>query len=622
MKKGFLLSAIICLLSSLAYSQISLTQFSTGLATPVDIKNCGDDRLFVLEQKGLIQILDTMGIKYASPFLDIQTRVLLGSEQGLLGLAFAPDYESSGYFYVNYTARPNGETRISRFRTSTTNPDSADANSEEILLRINQPFSNHNGGHLAFGPDGYLYIGTGDGGSGGDPGNRAQNTDSLLGKILRLAVSPTNPTYSIPPTNPFAFNTSQGRPEIWAVGMRNPWRWSFDKITGDLWIGDVGQDVQEEVDFIPAGTTDYLNLGWKCWEGMNQYSSGGSCGPFSNYWAPVRTYNHPTGCSITGGYIYRGTKYNDIFGKYFYTDYCVSNIHYLLPNGLGGFADTDLGNLGATSVIAFGVDKNNELYCSTSGGKIYRFSSADCTPVASITNGVDSITDCGVGSVILRGWANSEYSRNWYFNGSLIASDTSQVEATQDGDYVLEVMNGACMNSDTIHVSLVTGFSVSFSGLDTLYCVYNSNALMFPNILGGTFSGDGVNLASFNPSVAGLGLHNVTYSYTDNTGCTYSHSQDVFVDECLGVVDNKWLNTISLFPNPSTGNFNLNLFSRSQRTITMSLVNEVGQIVFTSEYVIGIGESAISIDRSLSQGIYFLKLSEGNDVTVKKIVVQ
>ncbi len=220
-----------CYVSS---AQISMATFATGLSEPVDIKNCGDERLFVVEQEGYIYILDTAGTKLTTPFLNIQTRVKYGSEQGLLGLAFPPDYRASGYFYVNYTAQTRGNTRISRFHVTPLDSNIADPNSEEILLEIYQPYSNHNGGHLAFGADGYLYIGTGDGGSGGDPQNRAQNPDSLLGKMLRIEVDPSYTGYKIPPTNPYVCSSSPGAPEVWALGLRNPWRFSFDQGNGDL----------------------------------------------------------------------------------------------------------------------------------------------------------------------------------------------------------------------------------------------------------------------------------------------------------------------------------------------------------------------------------------------------
>ena len=264
---------------------------------------------------------------------------------------------------------------------------------------------------------------------------------------------------------------------------------------------------------------------------------------------------------------------------------------------------------------------NGELYCAGSS-KVYRFSSADCTPVASITNGTDTITDCGRGYVNLNCAFSNNYFYNWYADGVLFNSDTSTVQVATAGDYVVEVINGACVNRDTIHVDLVTGLNVTFSGLDTLYCVYNSTAFLFPNILGGTFTGPGISLASFNPSVAGEGTHTIIYTYTDATGCIYADSQVVRVDLCVGVPENKWLNTVSVFPNPSNGDFNLQFFSKTDRHLNMTITNNVGQIVSSEQYVIGAGESSISIDQSLAKGIYFLKFSEGDDVAVKKIVIQ
>lgn len=603
------------------FSQITLTSFATGLSSPVDIKNCGDNRLFIVEQRGMIQILDTNGVKNSTPFLDIVSRVLLSSEQGLLGLAFAPDFATSGYFYVNYTSRPNGTTTISRFHVDPSTPDQADASSEDTLLTIYQPYSNHNGGHIAFGPDGYLYIGMGDGGLGGDPGNRAQNPDSLLGKMLRIYVDPSIPHgYLIPSDNHFASDTTQGRPEIWAMGTRNPWRWSFDNATGDLWIGDVGQDSVEEVDYVPAGTTQFLNFGWKCWEGNRQYTTSGSCLPFSSYYAPVWTYRHTAGCSITGGYIYRGAKYQELFGKYFYTDYCISNIHYLEHNG-NVFTDTNLGGLGASTVVSFGIDRWGELYCSTGGGGVYKFSSGDCTPVASINNGNDTITDCGTGAVELFNPAGNNIHYTWSFGGNTIATDTNRVLASQPGYYVLTADKNGCTNTDSIYVDFVTPMNISFSGLDTLYCIYNAAANLMPNVLGGVFSGAGVSGATFNPAAAGAGTWTVTYSYTDPTGCTYTHSQDVRVDECLGVPGFNWMNTMSIFPNPNNGKFQLTGWSPASNRITIDILDHLGRIVNSEKYYLTTGEVALPINLSLPVGVYSVRILDGKNVVVRKIVV-
>ena len=255
--------------------QFRLVTWAADFDRPVDITHCGDNRLFVVEQQGFIWVLDSLGKRSTKPFLDIDMPVNSNSnEQGLLGLAFHPDYAKNGWFFVNYT-RSDGDTRISRFSVSPTNPNIADPNTERIILEVDQPFANHNGGGLKFGPDGYLYIALGDGGSGGDPFGNGQNNNTFLGKFLRIDVSNTNPSapYSIPPDNPFVGNTVY-RPEIWSTGWRNPWRFSFDRLTGDLWVGDVGQNAREEIDFEPTKTPG-RNYGWRCREGNQNYSSGG-----------------------------------------------------------------------------------------------------------------------------------------------------------------------------------------------------------------------------------------------------------------------------------------------------------------------------------------------------------
>ena len=328
MKKTILSLLLCAAFGFLSAQQLTVTQVYTGFSNPVDIKNCGDERLFIVERPGRIRIIDSAGTVQPTPFLNIQTRVLSGGERGLLGLAFDPNYASNGYFYVNYTSQTLGHTRISRFSVDPSNPDSALPSSEEMLLEIFQPYANHNGGHLAFGPDGYLYIGMGDGGSSGDPGNRAQNLDSLLGKMLRIDVSAT-PGYTIPSSNPFV--GVAGRDEIWSYGLRNPWRFSFDRITGDLWIGDVGQGQREEVNFQSPEATGGENYGWRCYEGDSIYSlSGGGCPPYANTSQPVHVYDHSgNDCSVTGGYVYRGAEYANLFGKYFFTDYCEPTIRSL-----------------------------------------------------------------------------------------------------------------------------------------------------------------------------------------------------------------------------------------------------------------------------------------------------
>jgi len=354
--------------------QLKLTEFATGLSRPVCIQNAGDDRLFVLEQAGRIKIIEASGLVKAAPFLDISNIVNdNGNEQGLLGLAFHPDYQNNGYFYLNYTAQ-NGSTQVSRFSVDPANPDLADASSEFQILNIAQPYSNHNGGDIHFGPDGYLYIGMGDGGSGGDPENRAQNGQELLGKILRIDVDNGSP-YGIPPDNPFVGDPTT-LDEIWAIGVRNPWRYSFDALTGDLWIGDVGQNIVEEIDFQPASSSGGENYGWRCFEGSDVYSNDNDCPPSSELVFPVYEFTHsgsPGGCSVTGGLVYRGSQFPQLFGQYFFTDFCGNWIMSIYEeNGNWQTKNYGVYNPGS-GYSAFGANSDGEIFIAAlSTGIIYQ----------------------------------------------------------------------------------------------------------------------------------------------------------------------------------------------------------------------------------------------------------
>ncbi len=346
--------------------QIALVPRFSGLAAPLGITHAGDNtgNLYVAEQAGRIRLIDN-GALLAAPFLDILPRVLSGGERGLLGLAFPPGYATTGRFYVNYTRIPDGYTVIARYQRIA-NTNIADPNSEVILLTIPQPFANHNGGQLAFGPDGFLYIGMGDGGSAGDPQNNAQNDNSLLGKILRIDVeSVPNPglLYAIPSNNPFVA-TPGARGEIWALGLRNPWRFSFDRQTGDLYIADVGQDSFEEVDFQPAGSAGGQNYGWRIMEGGHCYGAPG-CSQ-AGLTLPVAEYDHGQGCSITGGFVYRGQAYPRLQGVYLYADFCSGRFWGLKndntvwrnelllaePHSISSFGEDEAGNLYAADLAA------------------------------------------------------------------------------------------------------------------------------------------------------------------------------------------------------------------------------------------------------------------------------
>jgi glucose/arabinose dehydrogenase len=318
----------------------------------------GSGRVFVVEQGGTIRIVGD-GALLPDAFLDISGAVSAGGEQGLLGLAFHPDYPDDPRFFVNYTDQA-GDTRVSSFTVDPSNPDRADPGSEVQLLFIAQPYANHNGGAVAFGPDGYLYIGMGDGGSGGDPHGNGQKLGTLLGKVLRIDIDGQSgdQAYGIPNDNPF-LSTEFALPEIFATGLRNPWRLSFDRETGDLWIGDVGQNAWEEIDVARAGTSGQ-NFGWNRMEGAHCFRPADGCDQ-SGVTMPVAEYSHTDGCTVIGGYVYRGTAQPALTGGYVFGDYCSGQIWAIDPAGDQSREPTPVEQSGA-QISSFGEDEAGELY--------------------------------------------------------------------------------------------------------------------------------------------------------------------------------------------------------------------------------------------------------------------
>jgi hypothetical protein len=355
----------------LAQTRIELVPLLSGLSSPIYLTDAhdGTNRLFIVEQPGRIRVLQP-GAASSTVFLDITQRVLAGGERGLLGLAFHPQFPNTNRFFVNYTRRNDGATVIAEYRVSS-NPNVADQ-AETVLLTVPQPFSNHNGGMIEFGPDGFLYIAMGDGGSANDPQNRAQNVNELLGKILRIDVnrSEGGQLYASPPSNPF-FGATQGRDEIFALGVRNPWRFSFDRNTGDLFVGDVGQNAIEEIDIITLGG----NYGWRVFEGTQCTNlNPGLCGA-GGFSLPITQYNHTGGrCSVTGGYVYRGVQSSLPFGSYVFADFCTGEI-FLFENGATRLLlDTP------HSISSFGEDEAGEFYVCGLGGTVHRIVNSDPPP--------------------------------------------------------------------------------------------------------------------------------------------------------------------------------------------------------------------------------------------------
>lgn len=376
-------------------AQLRLVKVAGGFSQPTCINHAGDGsgRLFVVEQAGRIRIVRN-GVVAAAPFLDIASRLSCCGERGLLSVAFPPDYADTGRFYVYYT-NPSGDIVVARYLVGVS-PDAADPASETVLLTIaHRDYPNHNGGQLAFGPDGFLYFGTGDGGSGGDPLGNGQNTRALLGKLLRIDVSGPGP-YAVPPSNPFA-SASGFRPEIWAYGLRNPWRFSFDRLTGDLYIGDVGQNLYEEVDFQPAGDKGGQNYGWNIMEGFHCYSA--LCNQ-SRLTPPVAEYDHSAGdCSVTGGFVYRGARFPLLQGTYFYGDACSGRIRGLTRSG-GAWQDSVKLQSGL-SITAFGQDEAGELYLADyARGDIYMFGDRPSFAAAAVVNAASYEPGLSPGAIV------------------------------------------------------------------------------------------------------------------------------------------------------------------------------------------------------------------------------
>ena len=344
---------------------IRLQRIVGGFEMPLDARfpDDGSGRLFIVEQRGRVLVMKN-GALLSTSFLDWRSKVSCCDERGLLGLAFPKNFAQKQHFYINYTDT-SGNSVVSRVRVSG-DPDRADANSEEVLLQVTQPFANHNGGNLVFGPDGLLYIGFGDGGSGGDPQNNGQRLGTLLGKMLRIDVESGQSPYTSPPSNPFV-NMTGARPEIWAYGLRNPWRYSFDRETGDLWIADVGQNRAEEVNFQPAASKGGENYGWRRFEGLQCYPPGSNCDP-TGVTMPILEYGRGLGLSVTGGFVYRGSRYPALRGWYLYGDFGSGNLWGVQRSGASW--DNRLLLATGAAISSFGEDPSGEIYLVDYRGSI------------------------------------------------------------------------------------------------------------------------------------------------------------------------------------------------------------------------------------------------------------
>lgn len=646
MKKRIYLFSFFLLLSVITFGQvIKIESLSTGLLYPVCIQNTGlpnDNRLFVVEKRGKIKIVNRVtGAVNPVPFLDIYNRVYpittVFDERGLLGLAFHPDYANNGYFYVNYI-NTNGKTVIARYQVSAF-PDTAIINSEQIIMTIHQPFSNHNGGNLMFGPeDGYLYISLGDGGSGGDPGNRAQNKDSLLGKTLRIDINnPAPPYYFSAPGNPF-YGSVPGRDEIFDIGLRNPWRCSFDRLTHDLWMGDVGQTNFEEINFRSKCDTVGHNYGWRCYEGNASYNTSG-CLPVSSFMPPVFVYAHSLGCSVTGGYVYRGAQEGGLFGKYLFTDYCQGRIWATVPNGSGGWNTTQLTQQTPqinNNFASFGEDVDGELYLAAiSSGQIYRLRDTACSPVAYIHER-DSVYVCGAnpttftaikGAGLTYSWTVVS-NGTWTINGGQGTNALTLIpDVSSPATLWVSVSNGTC---SSVSNSVVVSASASFTGLGSVYCLYSPSVNLTAIPVGGVFSGSGMSGTVFDPTVAGPGAHVISYTFADTvsscyyqaSNCSLTYTQSVTVSGCIGINEQNDVRRVNIFPNPNAAEFNVELYLPEVVEMELSISDALGRTVFKKNQETKTGKQNFSVKLpDVEDGIYFLFLKTDSFVYKEKIIV-
>lgn len=437
--------------------QLELVPWANGLSLALDVTHCGDGRLFVARQHGVISIVTDSMVVLPTPFLNIQSQVLNNGERGLLGLAFDPDYANNGFFYVNYTAPPGiGTTRISRFHVSA-DPNVADPLSEVILMTLPQPDPIHESGGLVFGNDGYLYVALGDGGGASDPNAYGQDLDNLFGIIARIKPEPDS-TYSIPPDNPFANSTEGERPEIWAYGLRNPYRIAIDPANGDLWIGDVGQALWEEIDHWPAGANTAPNFGWRCYEGNSQFIFDGDCSVDSTYVFPEVVKAHSTlggtFCAIVGGEVYRGAMYPRMFGRYLYTDFCAGELRTLTATGPDAWVDSLALLSGQVGLSSIGADLEGELYATNViNGKLFKIKDR-CPMDAPVV-----VQDGGS----LLSTAGASYQ--WFFEGIEVPDAVDQtILPFQAGNYSVQVTySNGCVKTSLPFFYLSTGVAASMA---------------------------------------------------------------------------------------------------------------------------------------------------------------
>lgn len=629
-----------CWINELFAQKLAALPYVDGFNMPIDLKHCGDDRLFVAERTGVIRIINADNSLNPVPFLDISTEISsTNSEEGFLGFAFSPDYKTSGKFYVNYTSNIAGQLTsvIKEFKVSA-DTNAADPASALVIITQAQPFSNHNGGNMLFGDDGYLYINFGDGGSGGDPYNNAQDLTTFLGKILRIDISQSSiaAPYTIPPSNPFYSDVTPGiKKEIWAYGLRNPWRSSIDKLTGDFWIADVGQGQVEEIDFEPKSASGGRNYGWKIMEGNTCYNSP-SCNT-TGLTLPLYSYTHDYGHSITGGFVYRSPQSKSLFGMYIFADYVLKWIDGIRQsNGiLEGSVQHLITNSQATgNPVSFGEDRWGGLYIMfNNNNTVYRLEDTSYLrkPKAYFT-----ATGQGGGSFLFNGLQGKNLMYQWLKDGvEILGATQPDYIASQEGSYTLKVTNslGNSDISEPFILGIVPVRILSFTAQESHLGINlkwktaseeNSKGFAVQR----KWNNEGVfkNISFIATKAAnGNSSGGLSYLYTDTiarkSGQVFYRIKMENIDgsySLSGIQAIRFSNSgIHIFPNPSKGEIHILLDDYTSHVL-VSLYNNLGKKV--GQYTIKQKQSVINL--SAKKGIYYMQFKDmATGKTVRKKVL-
>lgn len=601
---------------------VDLEPVASGFSSPVDIANAGDDRLFVVERGGRIRILNTDGSINPSPFLDIDERVVNTggqSERGLLALEFHHDYESTGWFFVHYSDN-NGNTVISRFSVDPSNPNAALTDSEKIIFTLEQPFTNHNGGSIKFGPDNMLYIGMGDGGSANDPTNQSQNGNSLLGKMLRIDVDNGDP-FAIPADNPFVDNPDV-RDEIWAIGVRNPWKFSFDRVLGDLWIADVGQSQWEEINFQKVGEPGGQNYGWRCREGNHDAITSGCNGPFE---PAAAEYNHEgfTHCSVTGGYTFFSNEgiFEGAPPIYFYTDYCSGTFWAAFNTVPEGVISEQLNRISGNAISTFGEDNNGDLYVAAlNNGTVFRLTyecnidfdletvDASCSDIADgriVIPNEPEVYD--LGSLYSLDIVNT-ISGEVITNRDAVPAGTYQVTASRFG--CSRVFNNVVIREGAAPISVFIDFDTGILSTQVMDVTYQW--LLDGEIL------PGATTQSITATELGVYMVEITFP----NGCVRTSVGILvnFLPTSTNTIEQ--LTSMTIQPNPAEDFLTLSLATESFEQFDLKITDISGKEYYTQAIEVQ-GQTEFKIDiQSFPIGVYLLTVSDGLATQTQQIVKQ